>query len=290
MNKTSIYCHSNQIHTSYLSNSQLAVLTVTNLTVTVGNVAADAMVIYALIKTKQLYNVANKLIFMLSISNLLIGGFAQNFYIAVIYGTNCLAELIARAFSVFLINLSSYTIAIMGIDRFIRIKYYASFKVILTTRFILTLVSIACLAALVNAVGLTIGFLLKLDQIFTRVNFFISAIILSTVTFLQVLVIRTSNTVHMESKIDLAHAANKIITKLSMRIMLLVLFCHAPLLIVHLISSKFQAQINKKGKSILEFIACLSIIIIYANSLINAILFLTMNVKAKRFLRDFVRQ
>lgn len=282
MNKTSIYCHSNQIHTSYLRNSQLAVLTVTNLTVTVGNVAADAMVIYALIKTKQLYNVANKLIFMLSISNLLIGGFAQNFYIAVIYGTNCLAELIARAFSVFLINLSSYTIAIMGIDRFIRIKYYASF--------ILTLVSIACLAALVNAVGLTIGFLLKLDQIFTRVNFFISAIILSTVTFLQVLVTRTSNTVHMESKIDLAHAANKIITKLSMRIMLLVLFCHAPLLIVHLISSKFQAQFNKKGKSILEFIACLSIIIIYANSLINAILFLTMNVKAKRFLRDFVRQ
>lgn len=282
MNKTSIYCHSNQIHTSYLRNSQLAVLTVTNLTVTVGNVAANALVIYALIKTKQLYNVANKLIFMLSISNLLIGGFAQNFYIAVIYGTNCLAELIARAFSVFLINLSSYTIAIMGIDRFIRIKYYASF--------ILTLVSIACLAALVNAVGLTIGFLLKLDQIFTRVNFFISAIILSTVTFLQVLVIRTSNTVHMESKIDLAHAANKIITKLSMRIMLLVLFCHAPLLIVHFIRSKFQAQFNKKGKSILEFIACLSIIIIYANSLINAILFLTMNVKAKRFLRDFVRQ
>ena len=282
MNKTSIYCHSNQIHTSYLRNSQLAVLTVTNLTVTVGNVAADAMVIYALIKTKQLYNVANKLIFMLSISDLLIGGVAQNFYIAVIYGTNCLAGLIARVFSVFLINLSSYTIAIMGVDRFIRIKYYASF--------ILTLVSIACLAALVNAVGLTIGFLLKLDQIFTRVNFFISAIILSTVTFLQVLVIRTSNTVHMESKIDLAHAANKIITKLSMRIMLLVLFCHAPLLIVHLISSKFQAQFNKKGKSILEFIACLSIIIIYANSLINAILFLTMNVKAKRFLRDFVRQ
>ena len=282
MNKTSIYCHSNQIHTSYLRNSQLAVLTVTNLTVTVGNVAANALVIYALIKTKQLYNVANKLIFMLSISNLLIGGFAQNFYIAVIYGTNCLAELIARAFSVFLINLSSYTIAIMGVDRFIRIKYYASF--------ILTLVSIACLAALVNAVGLTIGFLLKLDQIFTRVNFFISAIILSTVTFLQVLVIRTSDTVHMESKIDLAHAANKIITKLSMRIMLLVLFCHAPLLIVHFIRSKFQAQFNKKGKSILEFIACLSIIIIYANSLINAILFLTMNVKAKRFLRDFVRQ
>lgn len=282
MNKTSIYCHSNQIHTSYLRNSQLAVLTVTNLTVTVGNVAANALVIYALIKTKQLYNVANKLIFMLSISDLLIGGVAQNFFIAVIYGTNCLAGLIARVFSVFLINLSSYTIAIMGVDRFIRIKYYASF--------ILTLVSIACLAALVNAVGLTIGFLLKLDQIFTRVNFFIGAIILSTVTFLQVLVTRTSNTVHMESKIDLAHAANKIITKLSMRIMLLVLFCHAPLLIVHFIRSKFQAQFNKKGKSILEFIACLSIIIIYANSLINAILFLTMNVKAKRFLRDFVRQ
>lgn len=290
MNKTSIYCHSNQIHTSYLSNSQLAVLTVTNLTVTVGNVAANALVIYALIKTKQLYNVANKLIFMLSISDLLIGGFAQNFYIAVIYGTHCLAELIARVFSVFLINLSSYTIAIMGVDRFIRIKYYASFKVILTTRFILTLVSIACLAALVNAVGLTIGFLLKLDQIFTRVNFFIGAIILSTVTFLQVLVIRTSNTVHMESKIGLAHAAKKIITKLSMRIMLLVLFCHAPLLIVHFIRSKFQAQFHKKGKPTLEFIACLSIIIIYANSLINAILFLTMNVKAKRFLRDFVRQ
>ena len=291
MNKTStVYCQFDTIHASYLTYSQLAVLTVINLIVMVGNVTTNSLVIFVLIKTKQFNNVASKLIFMLCISDLLLGAVGQNFYFVVLYDTNCLMKLMTRVFSIFFLNLSSYTIAIMGVDRFVRIKFYKKVRVILTTRFMAIAVSIACSAALINAVMNVIGALLRIEQIYTRINFVIGAIIISIVAFLQLLVMRASNLVHMQSNIDAAQATNRKITKLSMRIMLLVLFFHAPLIIVNSIRNKFQDQLNKNGKSILEFIACVSLIITYTNSLVNAILFLIMNVKAKRFLRDFLRK
>lgn len=178
----------------------------------------------------------------------------------------------------------------MGVDRFVRVKFYNKVRAILATKFMLILVSIACFAALSNAVMNVIGVLLRIDQIFTSMNFVIGVIIISIVAFLQLLVMRASNLVHMQSKIDAAQATNKKVTKLSLRIMLLVIFFHASLIIVNSIRNKFQNQLNKNGKSILEFIACVSLIITYTNSLVNAISFLLMNVKSKRFLRDFLRK
>ena len=178
----------------------------------------------------------------------------------------------------------------MGVDRFVRVKFYNKVRAILATKFMLILVSIACFAALSNAVMNVIDALLRIDQIFTSINFVIGVIIISIVEFLQLLVMRASNLVHMQSKIDAVQATNKKVTKLSLRIMLLVIFFHASLIIVNSIRNKFQNQLNKNGKSILEFIACVSLIITYTNSLVNAISFLLMNVKSKRFLRDFLRK
>ena len=112
----------------------------------------------------------------------------------------------------------------MGVDRFVRVKFYNKVRAILATKFMLILVSIACFAALSNAVMNVIGALFRIDQIFTSMNFVIGVIIISIVAFLQLLVMRASNLVHMQSKIDAAQATNKKVTKLSLRIMLLVIF------------------------------------------------------------------
>ena len=59
----------------------------------------------------------------------------------------------------------------MGIDRFIRIKYYATFTTILTIKFILALMAIACSAALISVVGIAAGLDLQKEQVFTAIGF-----------------------------------------------------------------------------------------------------------------------
>ena len=144
----------------------------------------------------------------------------------------------------------------------------------------------ACSAALTSAVGIAVGLLLRKDRVFTRISFVFGVMVLIIVTLLQVLVIQTSNAVHSISTIDASQLANKKIIKLSTRIMVsLTLFC-SPYLILSAMKTRLKGQLNKNEKSMLEFIVSASVIFTYTNSLVNAILFLTMNVKAKRFLRD----
>ena len=160
MNETLDLCFSNSINATYLTFSQLAILTVINVIVMVANVTVNALAIYILIKTNQYVNVACKVILILSISDLLTGAVAQNLFLAVLYSPSCLINSVTRSVSTFSTQLSGYTIAISGVDRFIRIKYYLKVNSILTSRFISALLSIACVLALVSAVGIPMDLLL----------------------------------------------------------------------------------------------------------------------------------
>lgn len=288
MNETLDLCFSNSINATYLTFSQLAILTVINVIVMVANVTVNALVIYILIKTNQYVNVACKVILILSISDLLTGAVAQNLFFAVLYSPSCLINSVTRSVSTFSTQLSGYTIAILGVDRFIRIKYYLKVNSILTSRFISALLSIACVLALVSAVGIPMDLLLIKPIFFSRVNLILGAAIISIVAFLQVLVIRTSNIMISKSTIDTFQAVNKKINKLSMRIMLALLFFTTPFLTIGLAKSNIQEFLGRSSKSVLEFIFGISIVLLYANSLVNAILFLSTNMKAKRVLRDFL--
>lgn len=71
---------------------------------------------------------------MLSTSDLLIAIFVQNLLTALLYVINCSLLLAQIFFSVFLTHLSMYTIAIIGVDRYVRIKYYVNFKTMWTKK------------------------------------------------------------------------------------------------------------------------------------------------------------
>ena len=214
MNET-FSCQSEEIDASYITLSQLAILIVFNSVVMVGNVFTNALVMFILIKTKQLSNVVCKWIFMLSISDFLIGALYQKNFFAVFYDTSCFIKICFRIVTIFLTNLSGYIIAVLGIDRFIRIKYYATYKTILTTTFILALMTIACSAALISAVRIALGFHLRKEQVFTTISFVFGVMVLMIVTLLQVLVIQTSNAVHSISTIDASQLTNKKILKIN---------------------------------------------------------------------------
>lgn len=226
---------------------------------------------------------------MLSISDLMVGAFGQNLFFAILFGTNCSVKLLSRVLSVFFTSLSGYTIAIIGVDRFARIKYHTNFSTILTNRFILTLMSMTCFVALFSAVGTPIGLLLRKERVFTSISFGLSVIVLSIVTFLQVLVIQASNAVFNESNVHTSQITNKTINKLSMRIILLFAIFYTPYLVVSFARAALEKKLNGNEKSSLEFILCISAIFSYTNSVINAVLFLIMNVKTKRYLRDFAK-
>ena len=283
MNQTLDFCFSYSINVTYLTLSHLVILTVINVIVMVGNVVLNTLVIYILTKTNQLSNITCKVILTLSMSDLEIGAVAQNLFLAVLYSPSCSINLVTRTISTFSTNFSGYTTAILGVDRFVRIKYFTKVKTILTSRF--TLISMAFLAALFNAVGVPMGLLLMKENLFASVALVLAVTVVTSVTLLQVLVIRTSNAVSNES-IDNSQVVNKKINKLSMSIMLALLFFTTPFLFISSMKDFIQDLSSKNLKSGYEFTFGISVVFMYTYSLVNAILFLSMNGKAKRFSRD----
>ena len=248
-----------EIEFSRLNSKQLAALTIVNLIVMVGNVIANISVMYALVKTKQMANITCKLIFVLSTSDLMIGVLVQNLFMASFYERNCLLQKVLRFFSLFLAHFSCYIIAILGIDRYIRIKYFTKFKTIWAKKVVLTLICIAFFHALQHAVMGVIDSIMN-----SRVSFILYIAIEGTIAvmivFLQIKTITISNKICGTSNISTAERTNEKITRLSLRTMILLCFFMVPqLLITNILKTKNQDQLSDNERSMLQVIYCLSV-------------------------------
>ena len=202
MNWSSADCQNNVIIVSYLTSTQVLVVVLLNTVLMVGNIIANGLVIYILIKTKQVSNITCKLIFMLSISDLMIGVFAQNICTIHFYEKNCFVKLASISISTFLSHLSAYVIAILGIDRYLRIKYFTNFKTLWKTKVVFILICFLSLLAAFQAVIITISWLLQIEQITMLIYVAMDATIVGTTIFLQIRTIQRSNTVHNESTLS----------------------------------------------------------------------------------------
>ena len=56
--------------------------------------------------------------------------------------------------------------------------------------------------------------------------------------------------------------------------------------IVNVLREILQKQLKGNQKTLLDFISCIFLLFVYANSFTNAILFLMTNVKANKFFRS----
>ena len=285
MNRASVKCCKFLIEISILSQSQLVIITVINVILMAGNITINTLVIYILTKTKQIGNITCKLIFVLSVLNITIGLFSQNLLTIALYGNNCLFETAYRIISELLFHISMYLIAIIGIDRYLRIKYYMTFKVIWTPRVVSILISIGFAIAISQAIVANLGFLIGREHMAIIIYYATDVLILSAIIFLQILTIRTSNAVRNVSPIVTSGRSNNKIRKLSMRIMLFLCIFIAPNKIMFVLHNIIQEELNDYGKSIFKFIMYLSELFVFANSFANAALFLVTNVKAEKLLR-----
>ena len=280
MNKTQDYCYKKDvIDFTNFTFEQIVTLTVINMIFIVINVITNAIVIYVLVKTEQMSNITLKLIFMLSLSDLAIGAVAQPLYMMQFFNVNCSIVTANLFLWTLFMHVSGYIIAIIGIDRFIRIKYYAKFKVIWTTRVVLTLLFIGCLLALCQAFMITISLLKKRNMKFAALAYVgIDSIIIGAIIFLQFQTIRASNAVRNESTVTASNRIDKKITKLSLRIMLILCFFVVPCAIIFSCLRAIKSQLNGKEKSSLDFIWSFSTLFIYANSFV------------KRFFQELIKK
>ena len=290
MNETTKYCFSMGMKMLVFASWQVTALTVSNTVLMIGNVVTNTLVVYILIKTKQIKNITCKLIFMLSLLDLMVSIFAQNLLTAVLYVRNCLLLVAQAAVTVFLTHFSVYIIAVIGMDRYVRIKHYLNFKVIWTTRTVLILIFIGFGLTLFQAVIITIGFLLWKWEIVTPIHLSVDIIVIGITILLQFKTIRTSNAIFHKTEMVNSEMINKRITKLSIRIILLLCFFNLPYFIVYnIIRPSILHQSNDNEKLIFKFTLLITIIFSFGNCSANAVLFLVTNTKARRFLRDIMR-
>ena len=289
MNEINTTCQTSAADVIYLTSGQLASLTIANCIVSASSLFTNALVIYILIKSKQVTKASCKLIFQLSISDILIALFVQNLYLAVIYGTTCFVKIASQFSLTFLSRLSGYTIGIIGVDRYVRIKYKMRFKSILTTKFMMNMIVLVWMTAFLHAVWITVGLVKNETNIVRTVSLVIDASAFVFVVFLQLRTIREMNALSIAStRATVIQGTNRKVTKLCARIMLLFLVFTTPFLIINFIKNKRYSYLEKDVKSLMEFIYRLSMIFGYSNSFSNAVLFLTSNVKARRFLKEAI--
>ena len=212
--------------------------------------------------------------------------FVQNLSTATFYIIQCslhVASLISKAF---LLHLSMYVVAVISIDRYVRIKNYANFKRIWTTKIVFTLIFISFSLALFQTLMVTMAFILRKPRTGTLVYVAMDCMIIGAIFWLQTQTIGTSNAINSELTISTLGNINKKIAKLSIRIMILFCFFYAPCFIVGIIVRHFIIhRLNANEKIMQGFLSCLSVVFSFGNCYANAILFLMTNVKAKRLLR-----
>ena len=280
------FCEARILHLIY---QHRAILTVLDVLVLLGNTVTNTLVIYILIKTKDITKFSCRLIFLLSVNDLAIALVAQTLFITQIYGTNCTAFLVYELVSGFLPRLSGYMIGVIGIDRYIRIRY-KMFKMILTTRLLIILMVLIICIALTQVMLITLGRLLHKKIIFHSTVLGIDIFLFIFVVCLQIRTITTTNSTTKKTKNpEILQDVHKKITKLCSRIMISFIALYLPYEIVNCVRSKIHGIVSLKTKFLLDFLFMISIIIVFLNSVANALLFLSSNVKARRFLKHAYR-
>ena len=232
----------------------MSTLIVANFILMVENILANALVIYILIKTKQASQVIYIMIFILRASDMLIGILAQSSLASIVFWAPCSVDEVFVFVFTFLSHMSNYTIAVLGVDRYFRIKHYATFRAKWTTKLLSKLMCIVFSLALNQAVTRAMGLIFGREHIALSLYILIDSIVICTVIFLQIKTIKTSSVLQNQSTVVVSNRINKKMSKWSLQIMILLCIFTAPQLVVYIVLEIIVDDLNDHKRSIIEFV------------------------------------
>ena len=276
----------------YLHISHVVILLILDGVTLIGNLISNFLVMFIINKTKQIKCTANKMLFQLSFADFFVALFAQSLYFIVILFYEIrlyTVEAMQMFVGVLLVNVSCYTIALLGLDRFIRIKYTTSHLQIFSQKRVYLMMAMIWIYSLVNAIFTFMSFTLDLP-IMGLVNSVLettTAIIICTLQIAPATVMRkirdsSNNPTIMEK-------TSQYIIRLQSKTVSLFLVFFGPFLIIVVIYKVYGKYTSGATRSNMEFLLLLSYQFAMINSFANAVLFLVTNVQSKLLLRRLMR-
>ena len=276
----------------YLTITHVVILLILDGVTLIGNLITNFLVMFIIIKTKQIKSIANKMLFQLSFADFFVALLAQSLYfIAILFYKIRLytVEAMQMFIGVLLVNVSCYTIALLGLDRFIRIKYKTSHLQIFSQKRVYLMMAMIWVYSLVNAIFTFISFTLDLPimSLLNSVLETTTAIIICTLHIAPATVMRKiRNTSNNPTVID---KTSQYIIRLQSKAVSLFLAFLGPFLIIVVIYKGYGKYTSGTTRSNMEFLLLLSYQFAMMNSFANALLFLVTNMQSKLFLRKLMR-
>ena len=240
-------------------------------------------------KTKQLKSYSCKFIFLLSVADVLSTLTVQSFYMPVNVlqiKPSCTVVSISHFLSATFPRLSAYTVGLMGLDRYIRIKYKISFNSIITpirAYFLMALVS--ALAVVIGIMTVT-GIYMDKRQLVRGIVTSIDSILFICIVTLQIRTISIfKTTVESAHNPAVLQSTSKKMIKLTSRMMKMFVMLLFPFLVVSFIHNRYARKLQGSSRSYMEFAFRFSFLGSYLNSFGNALMFLTSNTPVKQYLK-----
>lgn len=114
----------------YLTDTHVVILVTTYVALLLGNIIFNSLVIYLLLNTRQLSNYSSKFTMLLFSSDVVTVFTAQTLQISILHlplDPSCSVSPLTQFFSTIFTRISAYTIGLIGLDLYVRIRYIMNF-------------------------------------------------------------------------------------------------------------------------------------------------------------------
>lgn len=291
MKNDSIYCFNAYQDVVYLSSMFIIGLTIASTALAILTVAANVLVLYVLIATKQLNNTSTRLIFYLSISNACIGGIGLPAEIVIFLrnekGRRCHSiELFSEFSMMFFGHVSGYITGLIGYDRYFRIKYLTRYNEIVNAEkmnlalFILTF--IALLQAAFDIHFLTLSELFRIEM---STNILASMLAILPYV-LSILKIRCYKKGFLYKQ--MIKTVNSAVTRTATGIIISITILYLPYITLNTIYDFLPDKSPTKKQSWFHGLRFTSYMLLHACAFVNALIFLSYNGKFRKKIVDIV--
>ena len=278
----------------YMTDYQRYILVTFDVIVMILNVVANSGVIIVLLMTKFIRNTSLLLLFFLSVSDICLALITQTLFTILIgqYSDQsyCTFEIIVQFFAIFLTHTSGYTVACIGFDRYARMRYLNRYSTVVTRRRVFTALSLICALSFFQAMLYVIGTKYDVFEKTKKLAVGIDFIMALTVIGIYLLTMKVVRDYHMNStNRDLLSNVDRTITRLASKILFTILVFYGAYIVISIFYFLMHKKFENNRKSWLNFALHFGYVLTYCNSFVNAVLFLTMNKKAKSKILEFFR-
>ena len=285
---SSYHCYSPYSGKIYLTIESIHFLASLDGIILLANLVLNILVINVILKTKQISNTATKLIFNLSIADIVHGLIGQPLFFANLFmDFSCVIQFTALFFLYLFGYVTVYTTGLIGIDRYVRIQYKTSYVSVLTSRRVHLLIFIVYCLAMLRASMNVIGFALQKVTLIRILGSVIDFTSMSIIAYMQMASVRAIRKVMLESDNQaVMQGTSKAIIKLSSRITISFLAFTATATMLVFLSNIFETMATGNGRQVIELMQLFGYLIAHSNSVASAVLFFTCNTKGKAFLKN----